>query len=109
MMSIVAEFSFVLDNDYCSDDLVAFAVTTPSGDRVRLWAQVELAHRVVVLRQFAIFGIEATTVALGLSTLRAMARAAMEEFDVDCIRIDEARRISGAGPGRVASPVVFKR
>jgi hypothetical protein len=38
-----------------------------------------------------------------------MAQAAMEEFDVDCIRIEEARRISGANPGRTIGSIEFRR
>lgn len=41
--------------------------------------------------------------------LRDMARAAMEVFDVDGIRIEEARRTSGAGPGRVVRAIEFRR
>jgi len=43
----------------------------------------------------------------GIAGLRKLARAAMEEFDVDCIRIEEARRTSGAG--RTVERIEFRR
>jgi hypothetical protein len=46
--------------------------------------------RNLVIRQFSIFGEEVTAGYLGAVTLRAMARDAMETFDVDSIRIEEA-------------------
>jgi hypothetical protein len=38
-----------------------------------------------------------------------MARAAMEVFDVDCIRIEEARRTTGAHAGRTVKTITFRR
>lgn len=35
--------------------------------------------------------------------------SAMEEFDVDFIRIEETRRASSAGPGRAVRPLRFRR
>ncbi|HYW33535.1 MAG TPA: hypothetical protein VE872_00145 [Candidatus Bathyarchaeia archaeon] len=45
----------------------------------------------------------------GIAGLRKLARAAMEEFDVDYIRIEEARRTSGAGAGRTVERIEFRR
>jgi hypothetical protein len=46
---------------------------------------------------------------LGLSTLRGLARWVMEALDVDELRIEGAARASGAGPGRVPAPIIFRR
>lgn len=102
-------FTFVLDEELCNGDLVAAIATTPSGRTVQLWAEVELTGRTMVLRQFAIYGVDAAAGDLGWTVLRGMARAAMEDFDVDCIRIEDARRTSGAGAGRTAGTIEFRR
>jgi hypothetical protein len=102
-------FAFVLDEELSEGDLVAVVVTTPSGRAIQLYAEVELAGRIVTLRQLAVYGVNATAGELGAATLRAMARAAMEDFDVDCIRIEETRRTSGAGPGRTVRTIEFRR
>jgi hypothetical protein len=102
-------FAFVLDEELCDGNLVAVIVTTPDAKTIQLWAEVELIERATVLRQFAIYGVNATTRELGPSVLRSMAQAAMEEFDVDCIRIEEARRTSGASPGRTIRSIAFRR
>src|SRR5436305_8760900 len=93
-------FVFALDEELSEGELVAVIVTTPSGKTVQLYAEVELAGRMIVLRQLAIYGVNAQPGALGPVALRNMARAAVEDFDVDSIRIEETRRTSGAGPGR---------
>jgi len=49
-------FGFVLDEELSEADLVAVVVTTPSGQRLQLWAEVELSGRTLTLRQFAIYG-----------------------------------------------------
>ncbi|MDH3228435.1 MAG: hypothetical protein OEN55_01460 [Alphaproteobacteria bacterium] len=103
------EFVFELDEEFSEGDLVAMTVTTPSGKRVHIWAAVELAGRNVILRQFSIYGVDANPGELGLVVLRDMAQAAMEVFDVDFIRIEDARRTSGAGAGRAVGPIEFRR
>lgn len=102
-------FAFELDEELSEGDLVAVVVTTPSGKTVQLWAEVELVDRTIVLRQFAIYGVNASAGEIGWTLLRNMAYAAMEDFDVDCIRIEEARRTSGARPGRAVRPIEFRR
>jgi hypothetical protein len=102
-------FVFVLDEELSEDNLVALVVMTPSGRVVQVWSEVELVERTVILRQFAIYGVDVGAKELGPAVIRTMAQAAMEEFDVDCIRIEEARRISGANPGRTIRSVEFRR
>jgi len=102
-------FVFVVDEGLCEGALIGLVVTTPAGATVELWSEVELTGRTVVLRQFAIFGVDVSARELGAGVLRAMARAAMEEFDVDRIRIEEARRTSGAVPGRTIPVIEFRR
>jgi hypothetical protein len=102
-------FHFVLDEELSEADLVAIVVTTPAGQRLQLWAEVELSGRTLTLRQFAIYGLTVAGGELGWIVLRRMAHAAMEAFDVDRIRVEEARRTSGAHPGRIARLVEFRR
>lgn len=102
-------FTFTLDEELSEDDLVALIVTTPSGETVQLYAEVELTGRTIILRQFAIYGVSVGAREFGAPALRSMARAGMEAFDVDCIRIEEARRTSGASPGRTLRPIEFRR
>lgn len=108
-MSAAHGFAFVLDEELCDGDLVAVIVTTPSGKTVQLYAEVELAGRTLVLRQLAIYGMNVVAGKLGPVILRNMAHAAMEDFDVDCIRIEETRRTSGATAGRAVRPIEFRR
>jgi hypothetical protein len=102
-------FVFEIDDELSSGDLLALIVTLPGGDTLQVWAEVSLVGRVAVLRQFAIYGMGMGPREVGLRTLRSMARAAMEVFDVDCIRIEEARRTSGANPGRTLRAIEFRR
>src|SRR5438132_10336228 len=81
-------FLFPLDEELSEHNLVAVVVTTPTNRAIQIWTEVELAGRTAILRQFAIYGIDAAPRHIGAVTLRAMARAAMEEFNVDCIRIE---------------------
>ena len=109
MMGRPHGFVFELDEALCEGALVAVIVTAPNGRVVQVYAEVELLDRTVILRQFAIYGVDATTGDLGPIMLRQMARAALEDFDVDCIRIEEARRTSGARPGRAVRALEFRR
>ena len=102
-------YDFELEEELSKGDLVALTVTTPSGDKVLLWAEVELGDRSVTLRQLAIDRVGVKVGQLGIRVFREMAQAAMEEFDVDTIRIEETRRTSGAGAGRTVKPFEIKR
>jgi hypothetical protein len=102
-------FTFLLDEELSEGNLVALVVTTPSGQTVQLYAEVELLERTAVLRQLAVYGLGVGRHTVGPAVLRAMAQAAMEDFDVDCIRIEETRRTSGAGPGRAVRSIEFRR
>jgi hypothetical protein len=101
-------FLFELVEDLCEGSLVAVDVTTPSRQRVQIWTDVELIGRTAVLRQFSIYGVTVGSRELGPAMLRRMVRAAMEIYDVDCIRIEEALRVSGASRRRIR-PIVFRR
>lgn len=102
-------FVFVLDEELSEDDLVAVIVTTPCGKTLEIWTEVELDGRIAILRQFAIYGVNAQPGEFGQILLRDLAQAAMEEFDVDLIRIEETRRAKGQGPGRAVRPLRFRR
>jgi hypothetical protein len=94
------KFSFALDEELSEGDVVAITVATPDGRTLQLYSEVELRGRIAILRQFAIYGLDIGAGQLGSRVLRRLAQAVMEEFDVDVIRIEEARRTSGANPGR---------
>jgi len=102
-------FNFELDDDLCEGNLVAVIATTPKGHAVELWAEVELVGQALILRQFAIYGIDVAAGGLGSQALVDMAQAAMEVFGVDTVRIEEARRTSGGNPGRTARTLEFHR
>ncbi len=96
----MTRFRFDVDAELTAGAIVGVSVTTPEGKVVQLYGDLVLAGRNLVIQQFAIYGEEVAPGYLGAATLRAMARDAMETFAVDSIRIEEARRISGANPGR---------
>lgn len=100
---------FEIDPGLSSDDLVALTVTLPGGETLSIWSQVELAGRTAILRQFAIYGADDQHLRIGPRLLREMIRTALEVFDVDCIQVVEARRTSGAGPGRIVPRLTFRR
>jgi hypothetical protein len=102
-------FALELDLALCEAEFVAVIVTASSGEIVQIWTEVQIDDRSVILRQFSIYGVTVTKGQLGWALLRRMAAAAMEKFDVDCIRIEEARRTSGASPGRVIEALEFRR
>ena len=102
-------YVFEVDDELTEDNILALVVTTPSGDKVRLWAEVELIERTAVLRQFYIWAEDMEPGGLGAIGPRRMAQAALEEFDVDCIRIEGAHRTSGANPGRTVGALEFRR
>lgn len=108
-MTTTNGFAFELVEELCEGSLVAVTVTTPAGQRVQIWTEVDLAEaRTAVLRQFSIYGESVRSGEMGPAALRQMVRAAMVTYDVDCIRIEEALRISGASRRRTR-PVVFRR
>lgn len=102
-------FSFELDEGLTDGNVLALRVTTANGEELQLWSEVALIDRTVTLHQFAIYGANMGINRFGLRQLRQMAQAAMEEFDVDCIRIEEARRTSGSRPSRTVSKLIFRR
>ncbi len=102
-------FSFEENEALTADNLLALAIHIPDGRQIEVWGEVELQGRRVTVRQFAIYGVDFATGELGSTLLREMARAALEAFDVDSIRIDAARRTSGANPGRTTASFEFRR
>ena len=93
---------------------MAIQADLPGGEAILIWAEVELDGRAATLRQPFIGGFDAATGRdtqgrLGLLGLRRLVQEAMEHFDVDRIGIEQARRISGASPGRPIKNLVFRR
>jgi hypothetical protein len=102
-------FIFDLNERLTEGNLVALDVILPNGHSLTLWAEVALEGRIAVLRQFAIYSHEERPNMPGMTTLFRLAQAVMEEFDVDLIRIEEARRTSGANPNRTVQTIDLKR
>lgn len=108
------EYRFTLLNDLSEDNLVAIRADRPGGEAILIWAEVELEGRMAILRQPFIGGFDAAARRdlrgrLGHGGVLQLVQEAMEQFDVDCIRIEQARRISGANPGRAIDNLVFRR
>jgi hypothetical protein len=103
------DFSFELDETLTEGDVLALRVTAAGGKQLQLWSEVVLIDRTATLRQFAIYGANVGINQFGPRQLREMAQAAMETFDVDCIRIEEARRTSASRPGRTVPTLIFIR
>jgi hypothetical protein len=74
---------------------------------VEVVAFVAIEGRSVLLTRCDVDGSGAGTV--GIGQLRAIVRLVMEALDVDEVRIDGTARTTGARPGRVPTPLVFRR
>ncbi len=113
-MSRASGYRFTLLQDLSEDSLVAIRADLPGGEAILIWAEVELDGRTAILCQPFIGGFDAATGRdmqgrLGPRGVRRLVHEAMEQFDVDCIGIEQARRISGANPGRPVKNLVFRR
>lgn len=69
-------FVFLIEEELCEGNLIALTVTTPSGNIVQVWSEIELVQRTAVLRQLAVYGVDVSFGELGLTALRNMAHAA---------------------------------
>lgn len=105
----MTRFVFDLNDKLSEDNLVALDVVLPNGHSLTVWAEVALDGRTVVLRQFAIYSHEDRPNMPGMAMLLRLAEAVMEEYDVDLIRIEEARRTSGANPNRTVKTINLRR
>lgn len=102
-------FELEIFEDLSRHNIAAGRITTTGGVILEFMSEIELTDRAITLRQFAIWGIGVGPGELGWVALRALAREVMEMFDVDCIRIEDAFRRSGASPGRTARTIEFRR
>jgi hypothetical protein len=73
---------------------------------VEFVADLELGDRHAVLSGLHVYGPGPNS--LGIAGLRELIRWAMEQLDVDELRIEGATRTSGASPGRRPTPLVFR-
>ena len=105
----MGRFRFEFPSTFREDNLLALRATAPGGEELVLWGEVSLGAREIVLRQMAIWGVNVGPNELGIRLLRQAARDLMEEFDVDTLRIVQARRTSGANPDRAVADVVLRR
>lgn len=113
-MAAESEYKFAILGELSEGNLVAIAARRSDGAEILIWAEIELEGREAILRQPFISGFDSATNRdlqgrLDRRGVRRLAQEAMERFDVDCIRIEQARRISGANPGRSVENLVFRR
>jgi hypothetical protein len=83
------------------------AVVVDGQQRIELVSDFALGERYAALSNLHIYGGRPNS--LGISGLRGLIRWAMEELDVDELRIEGATRTSGASPGRRPAALVFRR
>lgn len=102
------EFSLTVVEDQSEGDILTLRLMTPSG-RLDVQAEAHLDQRTLTLARFNIEGVNIGVNQVGPGGLRRLAQLAMEVFDVDCLRIDPARRTSGAGRFRYSAPLTFRR
>ena len=103
-------FTFEIDEGLCLENMGALRITVPSGKAFGILADMRvLDDTTLVLSGLSVYGLNAAPGEIGAVVLRQAIYAAMEVFDVDCIRIEEARRHSGAGPGRAVKPIEVRR
>lgn len=102
-------FTIAVNDRLSEGNLVALDVGLPDGQLLTVWAEVVLEGRTALLRQFAIYRHEERSSMPGAALLLRLAQAVMEEFDVDLIRIEEARRTSGANPNRTVKTIEIRR
>ncbi len=91
--------AFELDEDATEAPVVTLIVRTPAGDLHIMAGLVALGPRQVEVRGAHTFGPAART--LGIRGLRAVAvaRAFVEQFDVEELIVAGAARTTGASPG----------
>lgn len=93
----------VVDQD---GDAIEATLATPAGP-VTVICRVSLRDDRVVLYDLHVDGPGPRT--FGPSRLRAAVRDTMEQFDVGILEVRGFKRTTGAGPGRLPPPLVFRR
>ena len=93
----------LLDQD---GDAIEARIDTPAG-LLTVICRVELRGERVVLYDFHIDGPGAGS--LGIPLLRAAILDVMESYDVASVEVHGFTRTTGANPGRVPRPLVFRR
>ena len=93
----------ILDQDR---DTIEVLIPTPVG-ALTVVCRVSLHGERLVLYDLHIHGPGPG--ALGLVAMRAIVREIMEQFDVGTLEIRGFARTTGATPGRVPAPLVFRR
>jgi hypothetical protein len=83
------------------------AVLVSNGQSIEFVADFELGDRQAIFSGLHVNGGGPNSV--GIAGLRNLIRWAMEQLDVDEIRIKGATRTSGAGPGRRPATLFFRR
>lgn len=89
------------------DGSAIYAEVVVDRQMLSIIANVDLVDGRAVLKDFHIDGPGPR--ALGLARLRAIVLKVMEHFDVEVLEIQGFRRTTGAVPGHVPRPLVFRR
>ncbi len=89
------------------DGNTIYAELTVAHHVVRVVTRVALLHDRLLLYDFHVDGPGRGTV--GVAALRHAVDELMETFGVGVVEIRGFRRTTGAGPGRVPKPLVFRR
>lgn len=87
-------------------DTVAVNVSTPNGG-IDVICRVRLLDDGLLLYDLHVDGPGVGT--LGVGGLRRVVDEVMETYGVERVKICGFRRTTGAGPGRVPRPLVFRR
>lgn len=93
----------ILDQD---GDTIEASIPSPAGP-LTVICRVSLQNGRLVLYDLHVHGPGPG--ALGPAALRTLVREAMEQFDVRTLEIRGFARTTGAAPGRVPEPLVFRR
>lgn len=100
------DIRFDLDDSGTEAPIVTLIAYTPDGDLYVMGELVSFGERVEVDRAHT-FGPAKGS--FGIKGLRAVARAFLEQFDVEELIIKGEARTTGASPGRKPRPFRYRR
>jgi hypothetical protein len=99
--------AFELDESATEAPVVTLIARTPAGELHVMAELVAFGPQRVEVRGAHTFGPAAH--ALGIRGLRAVARAFVEQFDVEELVVAGAARTTGANPGHTPPPFRYRR
>lgn len=99
------DFDVDFDPDLSDHPIIVVIVTTSAG-RIEIMAEVSSHERALTLKRTHVQSVIGSN-QIGLKSLRAIARMAMERMGYDEIIVEGAARTTGANPGRSSKPLRF--